>query len=378
MRLVIVSDMPHHRRGDAIVGHGATVRELDALATLFADVRHVAFLYDGPAPASALPYTAANVTLVPLPAAGGVDLAAKLGVLRRMPGYLATIARELAGADAVHVRAPASTSLAAIAALTAGLGPARRWIKYAGSWQGYPGEPASYRLQRAWLARAPHRAQVTINGAFAGQPAFVHSFVNPCLTDDELAHGRAAGLAKQLAPPIRLLFVGHLGAAKGPRVAVDTLAALVGPRGAPDLHLDLVGEGDDRAALEAHARAVGVADRVRFLGALPRPALAPSYAAAHFVILPSRAEGWPKVLSEGMAAGAVPIATAVGSIGPTLAHLATGVAVRRPVAADFAAAIAGYLAEPARWRADADRALAAAPRFGYAAYLRAVRTVLGL
>lgn len=377
MRLVIISNMSHYRRADgAIVGHGATARELDALATLFDEVRHVACLHDEPAPGDALPYAAANLALVPVPPAGGDDLAAKLGILRHTPRYVQTIARELAGADAVHVRAPANISLYAIAMLTARRTPRRRWIKYAGNWQPHGSEPASYRLQRAWLAGPVHRAQVTINGSYADQPAHVHSFDNPCLTDDELALGRAAATTKRLTAPVRLLFVGHLGAAKNPRVAIDLLAEL--RRGGADAQLDVVGDGADLPALRAHAAASGLAASVIFHGALPRPALAPLYATAHFVVLPSRTEGWPKVLGEGMAAGAVPIATAVGSIPEVLGRLATGTAVATPTAPAFTAAIRNYLVDPARWRRESQAAAAAAERFSYGHYLRSVTALLDL
>lgn len=377
MRLVIISNMAHYRRADgAIVGHGATARELDALATLFDEVRHVACLHDEPAPASALPYAAANLTLVPVPPAGGDDLAAKLDIVRRTPRYVETIVRELRGADAVHVRAPANISLYAIALLTARRGPRRRWIKYAGNWRPDGAEPASYRLQRAWLARALHRAQVTINGAYPDQPAHVHSFANPCLTDGELARGRAAAAGKQLTAPIRLAFVGHLGAAKHPEVAVAALAEL--RRAGVDARLDVAGDGAELAALTAQVAQAGLGAVVTFHGALPRPALAALYDAAHFVVLPSRTEGWPKVLGEGMASGAVPIATAVGSIPAVLGELATGCAVAAPTAPAFVAAIRGYLADPARWRRESVAAAAAAERFSYRHYLRAVAALLEL
>jgi len=380
MRLVIISNMAHYRRADgAIVGHGSTARELDALATLFDDVRHLACLHDEPAPASALPYAAGNLTLVPVPPAGGDDLAAKLDIVRLTPRYVRAIARELAGADAVHVRAPANISLYAIALLTARRAPRRRWIKYAGDWRPHRGEPASYRLQRAWLARTGHGAQVTINGRYPDQPGHVHSFWNPCLTDDEVARGRAAAAGKQLAPPgapVRLVFVGHLGAAKNPRVAVETLVEL--RRAGCDARLDLAGDGAERPALEALVARAGLSAAVTLHGALPRPALSALYDAAHFVVLPSRTEGWPKVLGEGMASGAVPIATAVGSIPDALARLATGCAVAEPTTPAFVAAIRGYLDDPARWRRESAAALAAAEQFSYASYLRAVGALLEL
>lgn len=372
MKLAIISNMAHYRRPDgAIVGHGATARELDALASLFSEVRHVACLHDEPAPASALPYEAANITLVPLPPAGGDTLRAKLDILRETPGYVRTIVRELRDVDAVHVRAPANISLYAIAVLSATRAPARRWIKYAGSWTPLPGEATSYRLQRAWLAGTRHRAQVTINGEVPDQPPHVHSFLNPCLTDDELARGIAAARDKRLVAPIRLVFVGHLGAAKNPRVAVAALAAL--RAAGVDARLDLVGDGDDLAALRRDTAGMPVTVH----GALPRTVLDTLYAAAHFVLLPSRTEGWPKVLSEGMAAGAVPIASAVGSIPQVLARFGTGRVVAIDGAA-IAATIADYLRDPARWQRESAAAVTAARAFSYATYLERVRALYGL
>jgi glycosyltransferase involved in cell wall biosynthesis len=374
MKLVIVSNMAHYRVGDQIVGHGATARELDALATLFDEVRHVACLHDELAPASALPYRAKNIELVPLPPAGGDQLVAKLDIVRHLPTYTRVIARELRDADAVHVRCPANVTLCALAVLAASRKPARRWVKYAGSWQATPAESPVSALQRRWLARPHLRAQVTVNGAWPGQPAHVHSFDNPSLTDEELATGRAIARTKSFGTPLRLLFVGHLGAAKNPRTAIDALARLR-DRGL-DARLDLAGEGTELAAMRGEVTARGLALHVTLHGALPRPALDELYARAHFVVLPSATEGWPKVLAEGMAFGAVPVATAVGSVPAILGELGVGGVIATPSAAAFADAIASY--DAATWQRESAAAVDGARRFGYAAYLDAVRRLLGL
>ncbi len=378
MRLVIISDMPHHTRDDGvIVGHGATVRELDALAGLFDQVRHVAFLYPGEPPTSARAYEARNVTIVPVSPAGGSALGDKLGVVGRMPGYAAVVAAELRAADAVHVRCPASISLVALAILTATRRPSRRWIKYAGNWRPQRAEPATYRLQRRWLERGLVRAQVTINGRWPGQPAHVHTFANPSLTDAELARGRRAADQKALAQPLRLVFAGHLAPWKGASIAIEAVERL--RRQGLDVRLDIAGEGSEAAAMQADVEGRGLESVVVIHGALPRERLDMLYEAAHFVVLPSATEGWPKVLSEGMAWGAVPIATAVGSIPSTLSGLGCGTAVEAPPRAElFAGAIAAYAADPARWRRESTRAVEAAPTFGYTAYREAVRSLLDL
>ena len=57
MKLLIVSHTPHYQKGNAIVGWGPTIREIDYLAQVFDRVVHVAPLHPEAAPASSLPYT---------------------------------------------------------------------------------------------------------------------------------------------------------------------------------------------------------------------------------------------------------------------------------------------------------------------------------
>ena len=65
MRLLIVSHTPHYRRDGRIVGWGPTVRELDYLAEMFAEIVHVAPVYDEPPPDSALSYASVGIGTAP-------------------------------------------------------------------------------------------------------------------------------------------------------------------------------------------------------------------------------------------------------------------------------------------------------------------------
>lgn len=67
--------------------------------------------------------------------------------------------------------------------------------------------------------------------------------------------------------------------------------------------LAIVGEGPHRAALEAFATERGLAERVRFIGALPREALPDVYASADAFVFPSTTETQGLVIAEALAAG---------------------------------------------------------------------------
>lgn len=375
-RLLIISNMAHFIRNGEIVGHGPTAREISHLASLFASVRHVGCLHSGNAPDLMLPYTSPRVTLVPVPPAGGESAARKLGILKHLAKYVTTIHRELRDADVVHVRCPANIALLAIIQLALRREPRLRWIKYAGNWRPDGREAWSYTFQRWWLRKNFARSRVTVNGRWPDQPGHIHSFYNPCLTDDERAEARTLGAGKTLSEPIRLIFVGQLNAPKGVGRALQVMAELK-RRGIPAT-LDLVGDGPDRRHFEHLAQELGVGAVVRFLGWQPRTALGPLYGTTHLILFPSTSEGWPKVLSEAMAYGVVPLAGAVSSIPQYLSDFSSGRALPPDDTHGFAAAIEWYNQNPEAWRAESANGVAAAPYFTYSAYLERVRELLEL
>lgn len=368
--------MSHYLRDTTVVGWGPTVQEIDQLATLFDEVRHLGCLHPETAPDSALPYRSCNVTFLPLPPAGGDRLKDKLGILSYAPTYIRQIRQELPKADVVHVRCPANIPLIAIILLALTQQPKLRWVKYAGNWQPEGREAWSYRFQRWWLRHNLHRGVVTINGVWAGQPPHVHSFVNPCLSEEELQEGRRLAENKVMERPLRLLFVGNLSTAKGVHHALKALRLAL-DRGEHAL-MEFIGDGPERPAFEQMAHDLNLCDSVQFHGWVPRSELSAYYGRAHLLLLPSRTEGWPKVLSEAMAFGVVPLASAVGSIPQYLSEAQTGRAIPAEAVERYADAVLEYASRPEMWKREAQNGLTAAERFSYRNYLEAVRALLEL
>jgi glycosyltransferase involved in cell wall biosynthesis len=86
--------------------------------------------------------------------------------------------------------------------------------------------------------------------------------------------------------PGRFLFVGRLNEQKGLRGLLDALAWCPA-----DVTLDVVGEGDDREALRAHAQSLGLMDRITWIGQVERGPLAELYRRSQAVVMPSVHEG---------------------------------------------------------------------------------------
>lgn len=107
---------------------------------------------------------------------------------------------------------------------------------------------------------------------------------------------------------LRIGSVGCLAARKDYGTLLEA-AALLKARGRA-FEVDLVGDGPDRGALEAQARALGLADRIHFLG--ERPDVEQLLPKMDVFVLSSREEGIPNALLEAMAAARPAVATAVG------------------------------------------------------------------
>ena len=369
MRLLVISHTPHYCRDGQLVGWGPTVRELDVLACLFTELIHIAPLHDGPAPASALPYTSAAVRVQTIPPAGGSKFKDKLQIVRLIPRYIQAIQTALADIDVVHVRCPANISLLAIVYLALLRQPNMRWTKYAGNWQPEQPDSLSYRFQRWWLRQGWQGGVVTVNGRWLHQPSHIHTFLNPSLSETEIKIAQETLIQKRLTSPLRLLFVGRLETAKGIGPVLKITAALEMP-----VQLDIIGDGAERIVFEQQAIQLGIDDLVTFHGWQPRSTLNRFYEQAHFILLPSLAsEGWPKVLSEAIAYGVVPLASSISAIPQILAEIGSGKTHHAYDVAAFVRSICEYWQSPEQWKRESQIGIQAAHQFTYEAYVHHVQ-----
>lgn len=99
---------------------------------------------------------------------------------------------------------------------------------------------------------------------------------------------------------LRLLSVSRLAVSERDKGIGDVLRALGELKGAIDFEYEVVGDGDDRLFLESIAYDMGIADRVRFVGAISDEAMWNAYRWADVFILPSGKEGMGIVFLEAM------------------------------------------------------------------------------
>jgi len=115
-----------------------------------------------------------------------------------------------------------------------------------------------------------------------------------------------------------ILIIGDLIASKGHELvlrAISQMGALF-----PHLRCRIIGEGPDRARLEALASKLGLGQRVQFLGRQSRAAVADAMRACSVFVLPSRNEGLGCVYLEAMACGKPVIACRGQGIDEIIEH----------------------------------------------------------
>lgn len=123
-----------------------------------------------------------------------------------------------------------------------------------------------------------------------------------------LADLSAIGISKE---DTVILFVGRLHLQKGLDWALPFVSKVL--EQAPSCHFVVLGDGPQTEFLERSALSLPTHERIHFLGF--QSELAPYFARAHCLLLPSRWEGMPNVVLEAMAAGLPVLASHESSAG---------------------------------------------------------------
>ena len=204
-----------------------------------------------------------------------------------------------------------------------------------------------YALPRAQIRMALRRADALMGVSAAlcrrmvelgADPGKVTTLRNGIDTQVFRPADRAAARAALGLTRTTLISVGHLIERKRNHLTIAALAEL------PDIDFILVGDGPERARLEAQAAGLGLGGRVRFLGVQPHHELPRFYTAADAMVLASSREGWANVLLEAMACGTPVIASDIPGNDEVVQGPEAGRIVAENTPAGFAAAIRALFA----------------------------------
>jgi glycosyltransferase involved in cell wall biosynthesis len=176
--------------------------------------------------------------------------------------------------------------------------------------------------------------------------------------------------------PFDVVFLGRLIEDKRVDLLIEAIALL--RERFPRILCLVIGDGPERASLEAHASTLGLGDRVRFAGQLDSGSTFGHMKGAKIVVLPSVREGFGMTVVEAQACGSVPVvARSAMSAAPDLVRDGVDGLLCDPTRESMAEAIAALLADPERLETMRSAALESAQGRGWdttAAQMEAVYT----
>ena len=309
MRFAVITQIKHYQEEQLYFSYGPYVKEMNLWFHYVDKVLVVGTLGAGIPSAIDLPYSKKELTLVQVPTFSLVSVTAFLKTLLVLPKIVIRVFKAMLAADHIHLRCPGNMGL--LGALVQVFFPHKtKTAKYAGNWKPSAKQPWSYRLQKWILSNTflTKNMQVLVYGDWPKQSPNVKSFFTATYSEKD----KTEIPRRKYDLPLRFLFVGSLSPGKQPIYALELVAELI-ERGFPS-ELHVYGEGPEREHLNKTAKELKVEHQLFLHGNQPSEAVMEAYKKSHFLMLPSKSEGWPKVVAEAMWWGVIPIATPVSCV----------------------------------------------------------------
>ena len=246
---------------------------------------------------------------------------------------LIKIFKAMRQADHIHLRCPGNIAL--LACLVQILFPNKqKTAKYAGNWDPKSKQPWSYRLQKWILSNTflTKNMQVLVYGEWEGSSKNVKSFFTATYSELEVQNLKFKIQDSKFAEPFRFIFVGTLSKGKQPLYVIQLVEEM--HKKGKKVLLELYGEGILRKELEHYISQNNLEAIVFLKGNQNKETVLKGYQNSHFLILPSKSEGWPKVVAEAMFWGCVPIASPVSCVSYMMGNGSRGIVLQEELNQD--------------------------------------------
>jgi glycosyltransferase involved in cell wall biosynthesis len=315
MTFVIVTHVPHIFEGNAYYGYAPYVKEMNVWIKNVDAVIIVAPLEKVEKTPIHLHYEHHNLSFVAIESFNVLSLKSIFETTFKIPRILYKIFNNFKKADHIHLRCPGNIGL--LGCIVQIFFPyTSKTAKYAGNWDPKAKHPVSYQCQKSILQNTflTRNMKVLVYGDWANSTKNIKSFFTATYKE----HDKKPIVAKKLDKVIDIIFAGTLTIGKQPFYAIQLIERIINT-GLPVL-LSIYGEGEERSRMEKYIVENSLEKNIYLYGNQSEEVIRKAYEKSHFVILPSKSEGWPKVIAEGMFWGCIPLATPVSCVPYMLDH----------------------------------------------------------
>ncbi|RKE97972.1 glycosyltransferase family 4 protein [Ichthyenterobacterium magnum] len=324
MRLLIVSSVFHNFFEGKIYGYGPYIREMNLWAAYADEVVVLGHRKDDKNlnPIDA-PYVHHNLKFVSVPSFNILSLFNVLRSLCVSPIIVFKLFKHMRTADHIHFRCPANLGLMGLF-VQVFFPNTKKSTKYAGNWDPNSNQPKSYRLQQSILRSTffSRHMKTLVYGQWPNESKNIHPFISATYTESE----KIAFRPRDYSKPLHFVFAGALVVGKRPLFTIKIIEAL----NKKGMHavLDMFGDGPLMPELELYVKHNDLEKYIILHGNQDKSVVKAALLDAHFNILPSKSEGWPKAVAEGMFFGSIPIATSVSCVSWMLADGKRGILIK--------------------------------------------------
>ncbi|MBW4360387.1 glycosyltransferase [Flavobacterium taihuense] len=325
MKFAIITHVQHITDKNSYFAYAPYVREMNVWGKHIDEFLIVAPIIQREKTAIDIPYNQKKITFYKIDSISLLGFRAVLNAILKAPKISWQIYKAMFQADHIHLRCPGNIGL--LGCLIQILFPNKpKTAKYAGNWDPKANQPWSYRLQKWILDNTflTRNMQVLVYGEWEGSS----KNIKPFFTATYLESDKAPIQLLDLKGKIHFVFVGTLSQGKNPLYAIQLVESL--SKKGYNVFLDLYGEGIERKVLESYIVSNSLEKRIVLRGNQNQKLVTEAYQRCHFVLLPSKSEGWPKALAEGMFWGCIPIATPVSCVPFMLDYGERGVLLQMP------------------------------------------------
>ena len=330
MRFLIISHTEHVNENGRWYAYSPYVREMNLWLNHIDAVEIVAPLCKSKVGLN-MAYAKEEITVNPILA---INLTTPFQILRSFflaPFILIKMMVAMQRADHIHLRCPGNIGL--LGCIAQIFFPLKaKTAKYAGNWDPKSKQPWSYRLQKWFLSneKLTKNMQVLVYGEWPNQSKNIKSFFTATYSEVD----KTEIPQRKYDLPLRFLFVGTLVKGKGPDYALNLVKELVSQGISSELHF--YGDGPLRNDLEEKIKDFRLERSIFIHGNQNTEALKKAYESSHFLLLPSKSEGWPKVVAEAMWWGVIPVVTRISCLPWMLGNMERGILIYGDLKEDIA------------------------------------------
>lgn len=309
IKFVIITHVSHIEEKNEYLAYAPYIREMNIWFKYIDEVIIVAPLESSEPTQIDISYAHSNINFRKVPEFSFTNVSTIFSSVFKLPLIIISIFKAMKDADHIHLRCPGNMGL--IGCLIQVLFPEKnKTAKYAGNWDSKSKQPWTYRLQKYILNNTflTKNMQVLVYGEWNNQSKNIKSLFAATYSELE----KEIIEKQNFEQNIKFVFVGSLVVGKNPIYAVKVVEQLI-KKGKKTI-LNIYGDGVERTFLEQYIKEKRLQDSIFLRGNQDKEVIKRAYQESHFVILPSKSEGWPKAIAEGMFWGCVPLATKVSCV----------------------------------------------------------------